>query len=232
MPSGVVHQIEDFLPPKLAEEWHEKLAAEWRKTMVKPDKDSPFLFTNNDAGSNSKMRSNDNIEQRRSEVQAVHKRGHFAYAKWELGVAHPMVKATYALMQNKAVRSLLAKVSGATLTEIADFFVTAYHTGDFLSIHNDGNSGSQAWIINLSKDWSNIDGGELQFTCRDGKTFVPKYNSLVMFETRPSDLPHTVLPVRRTSGLPRFAMTGWYMSNNDRFTDAEKKQNDLMRKRL
>ena len=137
-------------------------------------------------------------------------------------------------METKPVRDLLQQVIGTPLREIPDHFVTAYANGDFLSIHNDGNSGSQAWIINLSKDWAEEHGGQLKFTCAEGRSFNPKFNSLITFNTRPSDLPHTVLPVKPgpRQERPRFAITGWYMAGDDQFSEAERQQNNLMRERL
>lgn len=117
-------------------------------------------------------------------------------------------------MSAKPVRDLLQTVMGGkALKEIPEHFITAYSEGDFLSPHADNSVGSLAWVINLSKGWVEEHGGRLRFTCKDGPSFNPKFNSLILFETRPWPRPHEVRPVKVAS--PRFAITGWYMTGRD-----------------
>jgi len=235
--SGTVHIIKDFLPPSRAQAWTSTLTDAWESTSKSPSEDSPWVYTTNDAGSNMKVRSNQDLEARHRAITTHFKSGAFSYSKWELIPSHSVYKATEALMAHSAVRKVLQTLTGEVLTEIPDFFVTNYAHGDFLSIHNDGNSGSMAWVINLSQDWRAQHGGQLQFFCGQdqGPAFVPVFNSLVMFRTRPprnsrfrGDLPHMVMPVKR-QGVPRLAVTGWYMTGDDHFSEAEREQNKLMK---
>lgn len=70
---------------------------------------------------------------------------------------------------------------------------------DFLSFHQDGYSGSIAFVLTLAKDWDVEDGGVLQM-CIDHrgsyigcKNFVPTFNRLVLFRTRGGPpIPHRV----------------------------------------
>lgn len=232
--SGVVFQIEEFLPPEIAATWYETLTTAWADTQNSLNDDSAFQYTTNVQGGNRKVRSNKDISKRQDEVTRFFERGAFSYSKWELAASHPvgaeMLDMVEMTMQRPDVRSLLTKMTGEKLNGIPDYFITTYAQGDFLSIHNDGNSGSMAWVINLSKDWEPQFGGNLKFTCTNGKEFVPKFNALIVFKTRPGNLPHMVAPVEHH--LPRFAVTGWYMTGSDRFSKDEQLQNEMMKKRI
>jgi len=217
MASGLVQQVQKFLPPELAEEWHQMLLSAWGRTQVAPHEDSEFLYTTNDAfngDSNDKVRSNHDSAYRRFTVRKASAQGLFAYSKWELGPEEPLVLFSLKLMKTKAVRELLQNVTGKKLREVQEHFVTAYSQGDFLNEHADNSVGSLAWVVNLSKDWAEEHGGQLRFTCRDGKSFNPEFNSLILFQTRPWPQSHEVRPVE-TAERPRFAITGWYLTNRD-----------------
>jgi hypothetical protein len=64
--------------------------------------------------------------------------------------------------------------------------VTAFDEGDFLSTHNDGSSGSAAWVLHLSKGWDKSRGGELRFdsSINQPTDFAPAFNRMSLFLTR------------------------------------------------
>ena len=89
------------------------------------------------------------------------------------------------------------------------------------------------------------------------RDFEPRFNRMLLFLTRPLVTNHQVLPVTRGTrarsagvvgalaratstfspagagwtpdGLPRFGLTGWYMTTADRFSPETQRQNDLMK---
>jgi len=124
------------------------------------------------------------------------------------------------------------------LGNISEYFVTAYANGDFLSTHTDGASGSLAWVLHLSDDgWGTsgvANGGELRFSAgtRRGSSvgvvdFVPRFNRLLMFLSRPDLTPHQVMPVLR-HGAPRFGATGWYITRTDHISTSTQQIMNLM----
>lgn len=120
-----------------------------------------------------KVRSNKDISKRQDEVTRFFERGAFSYSKWELAASHPvgaeMLDMVEMTMQRPDVRSLLTKMTGEKLNGIPDYFITTYAQGDFLSIHNDGNSGSMAWVIAHAHEDS---------MCSDGHAAMPTHSAV------------------------------------------------------
>lgn len=252
-----VVEVSNFLPAGTAMHWHAMLNGTWRRSeecrsggTCAPGADGngcSWLYTTNSRGGNQKIRSVFRQEVRRAEVNALNKRGAFAYSKWELSTAHPLFRALGDLMKAPAVRRAIARLlwpkapSGhevEMLGAISDYFVTAFDDGDFLSTHSDGASGSLAWVLHLAGHhggWSSTAGGALRFNAgsavRTHRDFEPSFNRLLLFLTRPDHCPHQVLPVTHTQkgAEPRFGITGWYMTASDRFDAATRAQNELMR---
>ena len=95
------------------------------------------------------------------------------------------------------------------LLGVSDMFVSCFdqggqcgitaelHADDMLSLHEDGYSGSVAFVLTLAKGWRREDGGLLsmcsstsQRHCQD---MVPTFNRLVLFRTRGGpQIPHRV----------------------------------------
>jgi hypothetical protein len=176
----------------------------------------------------------------------------FSYSKWELTAGHPLYKAMGEMMATPEVREAIhrhfwidetGKQQGyldaagvPALGNISDYFVSAFGNGDFLSTHSDGASGSLAWVLHLSPEesWDVSSGGALRFNSgsvvRSNRDFAPSFNRLLLFLTRPGNVPHQVLPVVRAPGAePRFGITGWYMTRGDKFDVATTIQNEKMR---
>ena len=77
-----------------------------------------------------------------------------------------------------------------------DFRGCRYSDGDFLSTHNDGASGSLAWVFHLASEWDAASGGSLRFNAysafRGARDFQPGWNRMLLFLTRPNYTPHQV----------------------------------------
>ena len=188
-----------------------------------------WLYTTNSMGGNAKIRSVYKTAERRQAVQAVYKRGGFAYSKWELSAGSPIFRSVGALMDASEVRNAIARAVGlsdpapatptaehaaapapSALGNISDYFVTAYTDGDFLSTHGDGASGSLAWVLHLSHDdWAASSGGALRFNpgsaVRGNRDFVPSYNRMLLFFTRPHYTPHQACSHVVSPWVPRRA---------------------------
>jgi len=131
--------------------------------------------------------------------------------------------------------------------ELSDLFVTLYSTGDFLSMHNDGISGTFAFVISLmdapkaliTDHWKDHFGGGLRFQCQTQgwcEELKPSFNTAILFQTRDghggSGPMHEVLPVSYHAdieGFRRFGVTGWYMDRKDIMPDDVRAERDQMR---
>ena len=94
---------------------------------------------------------------------------------------------------------------------------TRYLPGHFLRRHNDtGYAGQRrrfAFVFNLGRGWQADWGGLLQFLDADDRvvdTFVPRYNSLSLFEVPQY---HCVSQVAPWAQAARYALTGWFIGD-------------------
>jgi Rps23 Pro-64 3,4-dihydroxylase Tpa1-like proline 4-hydroxylase len=165
-------------------------------------------------------------------------------------------------LSKKAVEKLMHILSqtnnGVDLApqELSDLFVTQYSTGDFLSPHNDGISGTFAFVVSLmdgppNRKWQDDLGGTLRFQYETANTQVqnphphpgnwcevltPTFNTAIFFQTRGSHggigPMHEALPVAyraELEGFRRFGVTGWYMDRKDNMSESTKAERDKMR---
>lgn len=241
----------------------------WNQTLDKLEKEDglveekvvldSFTFATNNNGflggfsqQNAKNRSLAAIQSRRQVAQQLKKMNRFAYSKWELDPAHPLIAEMQSTLTEphflKSVETVLHQdyphVVLSESREMSDLFATHYTQGDFLSTHNDGVSGSWAVVISLVEDDydAKIHGGGLQFQCPGrGKagfceTLHPKFNTAVVFgtsvkvgDTWESGPDHQVLDVLREEG-GRYAITGWWMdAKGNEWPDDLRVERDKMR---
>lgn len=102
-------------------------------------------------------------------------------------------------------------VSG--IPEICKIEVLAarYAGGDFLMMHDDTRKPERrvAFVFNFSQEWRPDWGGLTHFLERDGSvtdTYVPTYNSLLLFAVPVLHLVSYVMPF---APRPRYSVTGW-----------------------
>jgi len=109
-------------------------------------------------------------------------------------VSHEFLDAGKALVGDDEIRGMNANL-------------TRYDTGQFLRYHDDSGTHEPrvaAYVLNLSVDWAPDWGGLLHFIDADrniAKTFVPHYNSLVVFKVPQTPLCLVCSAVRRALSL-------------------------------
>ena len=277
---STVFVVPNFLPTELAIKWRDEMRRIWENTRPIRDGDETttcdtgtehdtFLFaTNNDGAyrerhSNEKVRSLEKMGARGVIARLTQQYGQFSYSKWELHPNHRLVKemeeAFSTGIKNTVTDLLKANHTNIELSShLSDLFVTLYSTGNFLSPHDDGVSGSWAFVVSLmdgppGQEWNPADfGGGLQFECPLSaatvrtsfatiewcETVYPTFNSAVIFQTRvpggDTGPMHQVLPVNakaESEGFYRFGLTGWYMDASDEMDEEAERQRDMMRAR-
>lgn len=199
-PNVTVHVVPDFLPTELALRWRDAMASEWDSmgfdpAVVVPGNDGPWKYTTNNDGTfsghgNAKSRGNHLIQERR-EVAGKMRDG-FAYSKWELDHGHALTKEMQRYFESEGTMKRIGEAVGADFQgRLSDFFVTNYASGDFLTRHDDGFSGSWAFVLSMARgEWRPEgrggepgQGGDLLFEC----PFDP--SALLPGERHPSATP-------------------------------------------
>jgi Rps23 Pro-64 3,4-dihydroxylase Tpa1-like proline 4-hydroxylase len=92
-----------------------------------------------------------------------------------------------------------------------EILAARYTGGDFLMMHDDTQKAERraAFVFNLSKAWHPDWGGLTHFLEQDGSvtgTYVPTYNSLLIFAVPVRHLVSYVMPF---APRPRYSITGW-----------------------
>lgn len=102
-------------------------------------------------------------------------------------------------------------VTGKPELRNIEILAARYSSGDFLMMHNDTQKPERrvAFVFNLSKDWHPDWGGLTHFLDNSRNvtdTYVPTYNSLVLFAVPVLHLVSYVMPF---APRPRYSVTGW-----------------------
>ena len=118
------------------------------------------------------------------------------------------------LLMSPYFMDMVYKMTGIKVTQLNQMFLSRYKSGHFLAPHSDINNGKIAFVINFSFRWKPQYGGVLHFLSEDRidiiDSYVPKFNSMMMFEVPKNGIPHFVSHVAPNVKPNRYALTGWY----------------------
>lgn len=273
-----VHVVPNFLPLELAMKWRDTMTREWDARFqcstnndnnnnaettgwrYATNNNGTFRGTRAGAGvNNAKVRSLDQIAARNVTAQQMKQANQFSYAKWELDPHHELVQEMEQTFLSKEIRDKVTEILSQMTNEnenvdlaaqeLSDLFVTLYSTGDFLSTHNDGVSGTFAFVVSLmdagpsNHQWQDDFGGALAFQCEGApsegwcEVLNPTFNTAIFFQTMSNNggsvgPHHQVLPVTyraELEGFRRFGLTGWYMDRKNVMSDNARAERDKMR---
>lgn len=115
------------------------------------------------------------------------------------------------LFCSSATRRFIGELSGQDCTGDAYAAAAWYRPGEYALPHDDSGvdmSRSVAYIWYLTKDWRPEWGGAL-FWCPTGQYISPKFNVLVMFNVKSSNM-HFVCPVAPTATAKRLTINGFW----------------------
>lgn len=114
-----------------------------------------------------------------------------------------------------AMRSFLLAVTGKVY-DLESMFASRYRAGDFLSQHTDkqGNK-ALAFVWHLTQQWSVEYGGLFLLLDPDDlskviRTFVPTFNTLILFNVFDHRTPHLVTEVAAGVEDSRISIGGWF----------------------
>lgn len=210
--------IVDFLPLNVANDFHFNLENAWNN--------ESWLFATNLPNQNTKIRSRENIMERKALALSTRAMNGFAYAKYELDTGNQEYLFAKGVFGSEKNMKSISKHLDSTLTALTDgFFISSYTDGSFLTLHSDVNLGKYAFVYSLTKDWNREDGGILRIFCNGVDAppcveVVPSFNKLIVFAVRPDTLWHDVSIVE-TATKRRYSVTGWWQTQDDGFTEDE-----------
>tara|TARA_R110000744_G_scaffold348988_1_gene454658 strand:+ start:463 stop:1101 length:639 start_codon:yes stop_codon:yes gene_type:complete len=117
-----------------------------------------------------------------------------------------------AFKKESDIKNCILYEMGWNSCTIGETFISAYESGNFLSMHTDKNKGSLAFVLNLTQNWKPEFGGMLNVLSSDGsfKAIPPKFNSLVLMEIDETEgTPHFVSEISQYATSSRVAYSGW-----------------------
>lgn len=146
----------------------------------------------------------------------------FAYNSYMMVEAHKegrdpgmILHHVLEFLNSEEFLNLMRRVTQCADVRLAMAQATRYIPGHFLTKHNDivdKQYRRVAYVLNMTKNWRADWGGLLQFTDEPGNvvdTFMPTFNSLVLFEV---PMWHYVSYVAPFALYGRYAITGWGLS--------------------
>nr|QBK86392.1 MAG: 2OG-Fe(II) oxygenase superfamily protein [Marseillevirus LCMAC102] len=118
------------------------------------------------------------------------------------------------IIRNPKIIRWLADITGHDITVPTESFCSKYTSRDFLSIHTDEPKGKIAFVLNMTKDWNPVFGGNLHILAPGNvdveKVLVPKFNNISIFDISDGGKPHFVSHVVEGVQQKRISYTGWY----------------------
>lgn len=116
-------------------------------------------------------------------------------------------------LNSKLFLSMISYFTDIKITQLNQLFLSKYWKGCFLAPHSDIGNGRIAYVLNLSVNWKPQYGGILHFLNKDRtkitESFVPEFNSLILFEVPEEGIPHFVSHIASDCKKKRYAITGW-----------------------
>ncbi len=152
-----------------------------------------WVYTSNTGGGNKKIRSNNHIVDRHIVATNLAANGRFSYSKFELSPksksSKEILNRVRLFLSDKNTRRAIENIMDNSrdnkrpdkIVGITDIFITLYEKGQFLSAHNDENSGSLAVVLSLSKNWKSTYGGNLDFFCLVSAHTLSQHNKQVSY---------------------------------------------------
>jgi Rps23 Pro-64 3,4-dihydroxylase Tpa1-like proline 4-hydroxylase len=113
-------------------------------------------------------------------------------------------------LQSRTFLTWLSYVTGENLAHEIDISGFIYDDTDHLLPHDDKLEGRKiAFVVNLSKQWIAKNGGQLDLFKhnRVAKSYVPAWNSFVIFTVKPGTTYHRVREV--VANKQRLTLAGW-----------------------
>lgn len=117
------------------------------------------------------------------------------------------------LMLSQDYLQLINNITQLNVNTVISVFGSMYTENSFLSTHTDTGRGKIAFVLNLTKDWNENDGGCFELLehdwCHVKKRVCPQFNSLTIFNVEENGVPHRVTRINPDVKDKRIAFSGW-----------------------
>ena len=108
--------------------------------------------------------------------------------------------------------NFISEITGLNITKNNQLFLSKYRVGHYLSPHSDINNGRIAYVLGMTQNWKPQYGGILHFLDEKREniidSYVPKFNSIILFRVPEGGIPHFVSHVS-IDNKNRYSITGW-----------------------
>ena len=131
------------------------------------------------------------------------------------GQGHDIVKQLAECFNSPQILKLVKQVASNNSITKADAQLTRFRSGHYITRHRDEIPSKRreiAYVLSLTDGWHPDWGGLLQFYDKSGApkdAWSPRFNSLSLFDIGHI---HSVTYVTPFAKVPRYSMTGWFMS--------------------
>jgi hypothetical protein len=132
-----------------------------------------------------------------------------------MGYGHDIVKQLAECFNSPQMLKLVKQVTSNNSIIKADAQLTRFRAGHYITRHRDQIPSKRreiAYVLSLTDGWHPDWGGLLQFYDKSGApkdAWSPRFNSLSLFDIGHI---HSVTYVTPFAKVPRYSMTGWFMS--------------------
>lgn len=118
------------------------------------------------------------------------------------------------LFSSPELMNLINCITNMGVKDIVTVFASMYNANSFLSTHTDTGRGKIAFVLNLTKNWDENNGGCFELLDKNWgtvrKKIIPRFNSLTIFNVENEGVPHRVTKVRSDVKKCRLAISGWF----------------------
>lgn len=116
-------------------------------------------------------------------------------------------------IRSEKTKEFINKVTQENIVTTVSTFISSYEAGCFLGTHTDTGRGRLAFVLNLTKDWNEDDGGDFELLDWNYSTVLkkikPSFNTLTIFCVSGNGVPHRVTKVNDNVKNKRIAISGW-----------------------
>jgi len=206
--NGIV-TITDLLCPVLADDLNEyllDLPEERWDVSIHPYLPQQYTFSNTSD-------NQDFITKGIKSANDAYNRGEFSYCfrRYE-GYSNDGIKIKE-LISSADFLQTINDITGASVKDVISVFASMYTSNSFLSIHTDTGRGKIAFVLNLTKDWDENNGGCFELLtpdwCNVKRRVCPQFNSLTFFNVEGDGVPHRVTRIHENITAKRIAFSGW-----------------------
>jgi Rps23 Pro-64 3,4-dihydroxylase Tpa1-like proline 4-hydroxylase len=212
-----IFTIPDFLNTELANEIYDNINSipkeNWSVSMH-PYNPRYYTFPNTEQNSL-------HIKEGKKSATNSYNNGHFSYVFYRYDNQHDINNCSCTICKgifnitNQKTKEFINNITDENVETPISIFISTYEAGCFLGTHTDTGRGKLAFVLNLTKEWNEEDGGNFELLDWNYSTVLkkvkPMFNTLTIFRVTGDGIPHRVSRVKDDVKNKRIAISGWFI---------------------